>query len=154
MQWQQEQAALTMVTIAVADLTIEVVEEVVVVMVGVHNPLLPTLRNNMSLLPATNVENRDISLPIAHLHTYALLAAVAVLLLLLVALASVLVPRHQHVDMQLLRREGALATLTPIVILPLRTVAPLPVVQETMVAVPPLVMPWYAWLVRYSSSMP
>jgi hypothetical protein len=152
MQWQQEQAALTMVTIAVADLTIEVVDEVVMVMDGVHNPLLPTLRNNMSLLPATNVENRDISLPIAQLHTYALLAAV--LLLPLVALASVPVPRHQHVDMQLLRREGALAAVTPTVVLPLRTVVPLPVVPETMVAVPPPVMPWYAWLVQYSSSMP
>jgi hypothetical protein len=141
-----------MVTIAVADLTIEVVDEVVVVMDGVHNPLQHTLHNNTSLLPATNVENRGISLPIAHLHTYALLAAV--LLLPLVSLVSVLVPRHQHVDMQLLRREGALAALTPILALPLRTVAPLPVVLETMVAVPPLIMPWYAWLVRYSSSMP
>ena len=116
MQWQQEQAALTMVTIAVADLTIEVVEEVVVVMVGVHNPLLPTLHNTTSLLPVTNVENRGISLPIAHLHIYALLAAV--LLLPLVALASVPVPRHQHVDIPPLRRKGALAALTPMVVLP------------------------------------
>jgi hypothetical protein len=141
-----------MVTIAVADLTIEVVEEAVVVMVGVHNLLLPTLHNNKSLLPVTNVENRGILLPTAHLHMYALLAAV--LLLPLVALASAPVPCHQHADMPPLPRKGDTAALTPMAVLPAPPVVPLPVVPEALVSVPSLVMRWYAWLVQYRSSMP
>jgi hypothetical protein len=143
MQWQQGQVALTMVPNAAVDLTIEVMEEVVVVMVDGHNQLPPTLHNNNFLSRVINVGNRGILLPTAHLLIYALLAVV--LLLPMVALASAHVPHRRHVDMQPLPRKGDPVVRVPIV---------LPVVPEDLVPVPPLVMRWYVWLVQCSSSMP
>ena len=132
-----------MVIIAAVDLTIEVMEEVVVVMVDGHNQLPPTLHNNNLLSRVINVGNRGILLPTVHLLIYALLAVV--LLLPMVALASAHVPHRRPVDMQPLPRKGDPVVRVPIV---------LPVVPEDLVPVPPLVMRWYAWLVQCSSSMP